>query len=356
MKILRIILPGVIVIAFLTVMANVAADNALAAVSALPKPKMPVEVVADTSVVEVAEAEAEVEEAMVMPEVEPFVPNDPYFDMLWALPHIQIEQLWQTTSQGAGVTVAVLDTGIDKGHEDLNGQVVAETNFSGSPVATDNYGHGTHIAGVIAACGDNNLGVIGVAPESQLINVKVADDHGRCKASAVAQGIIWAVDRGALVVNISIEIHESSPQMEQAVDYAWEHGAIIIAAAGNDGNQTPVYPAAYPNVIAVAATNTDDTRALLSNYGQWVELAAPGYEIYSTLPGDEYGYKSGTSFATAYVSGLAAILFDTLTDSNGNGYLNDEVAAALVSGCQPVNGFEVGYGLVNAAGIAGFGY
>jgi thermitase len=356
MKILRIILPGLIVIAFLTFMVRVAADDALAAVSALPMPRMPVEVVADTSVVEVAEAGPEAEEAMVAPEVVPFVPNDTYFDMLWALPHIQIEQLWQTTSQGAGVMVAVLDTGIDGNHEDLDGKVVAETNFSDSPLAADSYGHGTHIAGIIAASGDNGLGVIGVAPESQLLNVKVADDHGRCRASAVAQGIVWAVDRGALVINISIEIHESSPQLEQAVNYAWQHGAIIIAAAGNDGNQTPVYPAAYPNVIAVAATNADDTRALLSNYGEWVDVAAPGYEIYSTLPGDQYGYKSGTSFATAYVSGLAAILFDTMTDTNGNGYLNDEVAAALVSGCQPVNGFEVGYGLVDAAGIAGFCY
>jgi thermitase len=106
----------------------------------------------------------------------------------------------------------------------------------------------------------------------------------------------------------------------------------------------------------VAAIEPDDTLALLSNYGGWVDMAAPGFDIYSTLPGNEYGYKTGTSFATAYVSGLAAILFDTLADANGDGYLNDEVRAALENGCQQVIGFEVGYGRIDAASIAGSCY
>jgi thermitase len=350
MKLLRILLPGVIVIAFLAVMVRVSADNALAAITALPMPTMPAEKIAPTSV-DVAEAEPE-GKAVIAP-IEPFdPPNDPYMDRQWALSHIQISRLWQSTSGGSGVLVAVLDTGIDSDHEDLSGKVADEVNFSGSPVATDLYGHGTHIAGIIAAYGDNGLGVVGVAPQSQLLNVKVAGDNGRCQSSAIAKGIIWAVDNGAKVINVSVEIREPSTQLEAAVSYAWENGAIVIAAAGNEGNQSPVYPAYYENVIAVAATGMDDGRALLSNYGAWVEVAAPGYDIYSTLPGDEYGYKTGTSFATAYVSGLAAILFDTLTDANGNGYLNDEVQAALTSGCQQVNGFEVGYGRIDAASIA----
>jgi thermitase len=281
------------------------------------------------------------------------VTNDPYMDKQWALIHIQIGELWRTTTSGSGILVAVLDTGIDKSHEDLNGKVVGEVNFTNSPVVGDIYGHGTHIAGIIAACGDNGLGIVGVAPQSQLLNVKVAEDDGRCEASAVASGIIWAVDNGAVVINVSIELWEPSAELEEAVNYAWEHGAIVIAAAGNEGSQTPVYPAYYEHVIAVAAIEQDDTLALLSNYGGWVDIAAPGFDIYSTLPGNEYGYKTGTSFATAYVSGLAAILFDALTDTNGNGYLNDEVRAALENGCQQVNGFKVGYGRIDAAVIAG---
>jgi thermitase len=350
MKILRIILPGVIVIAFLAVMLRVSADNALAAIIALPMPTMPAEKIADANV---GVAEAGDEGSATIAPIAPFVlPNDPYLNKQWGLTRIQISQLWRSTSGGSGVVVAVLDTGIDKSHEDLYGKVVGEVNFSDSPVTTDLYGHGTHIAGIIAANSDNGLGVVGVAPQSQLLNVKVAEDDGRCQASAIARGIIWAVDNGAEVINISIEIREPSAALEAAVNYAWENGAIVIAAAGNEGSQSPVYPAYYENVIAVAATGPDDTRATLSNYGQWVEVAAPGYDIYSTLPGNDYGYKSGTSFATAYVSGLAAILFDTLTDTNGNGYLNDEVAAALTSGCQQVNGFEVGYGRIDAASIA----
>ncbi|MCJ7426478.1 MAG: S8 family serine peptidase [Dehalococcoidales bacterium] len=353
MKILRIIIPGIVIIAFLTVMVRVSADNAMAAYAAVPIPVMPAQNAAAASV-DVAEVELE-GNAVIAP-VEPFVPNDPYLDRQWALTHIQIGELWRTTTSGAGILVAVLDTGIDKGHEDLIGKVVAEVNFTDSPVAGDLYGHGTHIAGIIAAYSDNGLGVVGVAPQSLLLNVKVAEDDGRCETSVVARGIIWAVDNGAVVINVSIEIREPSAELEEAVNYAWEHGAIVIAAAGNEGSQTPVYPAYYEHCIAVAAIEPDDTLALLSNYGGWVDMAAPGFDIYSTLPGNEYGYKTGTSFATAYVSGLAAILFDTLADANGDGYLNDEVRAALENGCQQVIGFEVGYGRIDAASIAGSCY
>jgi thermitase len=349
MKILRIILPGVLVIALLAVMVRVSADNAVAAITAIPMPVMPAESAAPADV-NVAEAELEGDE-MIVPFV-PFIPNDPYMDRQWALNHIQIGELWQTTTSGSGILVAVLDTGIDKSHEDLNGKVVGEANFTRSSTVADIHGHGTHIAGIIAAYSDNGLGIVGVAPQSQLLNVKVAGDDGQCEASAVARGIIWAVDNGAVVINVSIEIRGNSAELERAVNYAWNNGAMVIAAAGNGGNQTPVYPAYYEHAISVAATDQDDGLALLSNYGEWVDVAAPGFEIYSTLPGNEYGYKTGTSFATAYVSGLAAILFDTLTDGNGNGYLNDEVQAALENSCQQVNGFEVGYGLIDAATIA----
>jgi len=244
--------------------------------------------------------------------------------------------------------VAVLDTGIDSSHQDLNGLIIAEANFTDSPSPGDSHGHGTHVAGIIAAKNDN-VGIVGVAPGCRLLNVKVADDAGRCQASALAEGIIWAVNNGASVINISLEIREPSPQLEEAVDYAWSHGCLIIAAAGNDGCQSPVYPAYYENCLAVAATNQDDNLAILSNYGDWVDVAAPGYDIYSTLPDNDYGYKTGTSFATSYVSGMAALLFNVVTDTNGDGKLNDEVRAAIETGCLEIGISGVGKGKIDAS-------
>ncbi len=231
------------------------------------------------------------------------------------------------------VIVAVLDTGIDKHHEDLDGAVIAEVNFTDSPTADDIYGHGTHVTGIIAAANDNDVGIDGVAPDCRLINVKVADDRGRCRMSALAEGIVWAVENGAQVINISIEMQEPSPMLREAIDYAWENGAIIIAAAGNGGSSLPVYPACYDNCIGVTALKDNGELAPLANYGDWVDAAAPGFNIYSTLPGDEYGYKYGTSFATAYVSGLSALLFPLMEDTNGNGRVNDEVRETILTIC-----------------------
>ena len=270
-------------------------------------------------------------------------------DKQWALNKIGIYDLWQATTGSQEVLVAVLDTGIDSSHEDLDGQVVAEANFTDSPTPGDVHGHGTHIAGIIAAK-NNDIGIIGMAPDSRLLNAKVADDMGRCHASALAEGIVWAVDNGASVINISVEIRGDSPELEKAIDYAWSEGSLVVAAAGNDGNDSPVYPAGYDNCIAVAATNRDDGLAVLSNHGDWVDVAAPGFGIYSTLPDDGYGLKTGTSFACAYVSGMAALLFDIVVDTNGDGRLNDEVRAAIEAGCQAIDIAGVGSGRIDAAG------
>ncbi len=276
------------------------------------------------------------------------MPNDPYFDQQWALNKINIFQLWQITTAKEDVLVAVLDTGIDPNHQDLNGLIVDEANFTDSSSPDDIYGHGTHVAGIIAAKNDD-VGIVGVAPGCRLLNAKVADDAGRCQASALAEGIIWAVNNGASVINISLEIKDPSPQLEEAVNYAWSHGCIIIAAAGNNGNESPVYPAYYENCVAVAAINQDSNLATLSNYGDWVDVAAPGYDIYSTLPNNDYGYKTGTSFATAYVSGMAALLFNVVTDTNSDGRLNDEVRAAIEAGCQEIGITGTGKGQIDAS-------
>jgi thermitase len=255
--------------------------------------------------------------------------------------------LWQISTGSSQIRVAVLDTGIDDSHSDLSGQVAAETNIATSGKPSDSHGHGTHIAGIIAAK-DNNNGIIGIAPNCELLNVKVADDMGRCQASDLAEGIVWAVDNGADVINVSIEIREPYSKLEKAINYAWEQGSLVVAAAGNGGSESPVYPARYENCLAVSATDSNHDLTTLSNHGDWVDLAAPGSKIYSTLPEEKYGYKSGTSFACAHISGIAALLFDITSDANDNGRINDEVAETLKSSCQNINLSGIGNGLINA--------
>ncbi len=198
---------------------------------------------------------------------------------------------------------------------------------------------------------DEGLGIIGVAPDGRLLNVKVADDRGRCEVADLVEGIIWAVDNGAKVINISIEIKETSPDLEAAINYAWNHGALVVAAAGNSGSHEPVYPAYYKNCIAVTAVKEDNTLSPLSNTGNWVDMAAPGYKIYSTQPGDSYGFETGTSFASAHVSGIAALLFSLVTDINNNGFLNDEVLAIIEDSCQEIGIDGAGRGYIDTSQI-----
>jgi len=263
--------------------------------------------------------------------------DDGYLAERWGVNEIEAPRAWQITTGDESVIVAVLDTGIDQDNQDLADRVVAEINFTDSPTTDDVYGHGTHMAGTIAA----------VAPGCRLMNVKVADDRGRCGPSVVATGIIWAVDHGAKVINLSLAM-AASPDLQRAVDYAWDHGAILIAAAGNKGTSEPSYPAYYENCLAVAGTNDDNSLALLSSYGDWVDVAAPGFNVYSELPGNEYGYKTGTSAAAAHVSGLAALVFSVAEDTDGDGAVNDEVRWDIEDSCTPIAVEGVGQGLVDA--------
>ena len=263
--------------------------------------------------------------------------DNSYLAERWGVTKIEAPQAWQITRGDQSIIVAVLDTGINKDNQDLADRVAAEVNFTSSPTSDDLYGHGTHMAGTIVA----------IAPECRLMNVKVADDWGRCEPSVVARGIIWAVDQGAQVISVSLSM-KAWPDLEEAVNYAWSQGAITIAAAGNKGRSEPSYPAYYANCLAVAGTNQNDSLALLSSYGDWVDVAAPGFNIYSELPQNQYGYKTGTSTAGAHVSGIAALVFSVAEDSNGNGAVNDEVRWAIENNCTPIAGDGVGQGLVNA--------
>lgn len=247
--------------------------------------------------------------------------NDPLILQQWGLFKSKFTDssgisAWDINKGSAEVKIAILDTGIDQNHEDLASKIVVNQNFTSSPTVDDLYGHGTHVAGIAAAITDNNIGVAGSGYNSSLMNVKVLDDRGSGYYSWVANGIIWAADNGAKVINMSLGGPTPSSLLEDAINYAWNKGVVVVAAAGNSGVDDPSYPAYYTNAIAVAATDSDDSKASWSNYGNWVDVAAPGVSIYSTLPNHtnklkkkNYGSLSGTSMATPHVAGLAGLIW-----------------------------------------------
>lgn len=235
----------------------------------------------------------------------------------WNVDRLDAELAWPT-SRGTGVKVAILDTGIDKDHPDLVSNIKGGVNFvpkRGWKVNPggwdDDNGHGTHVAGLVAAV-DNEIGVVGVAPEAHLYAVKVLDRNGNGYVSDVIAGLQWAVDSGMEVINLSLGTNTDVQSLHEAVDAVSAASVILVAAAGNDGDADPDsdvdYPAAYSSVIAVAATDSNDVRAYWSSDGPEVELAAPGVEVRSAWRGGGYQVLSGTSMATPHVSGVAALL------------------------------------------------
>lgn len=261
---------------------------------------------------------------------------------------------WDATS--SGVKVAVLDTGVDQDHEDLAPKIVANKDFTGSSTGyNDMYGHGTHVAGIVAAVTNNNKGVAGGCPACQLMNGKVLNDSGLGANSGIANGIIWAAENGAKVINMSLGGSMKSTTLERAVNYAWNNGVVIVAAAGNSSNPSKTYPAAYANAIAVAATDNNDRKASFSSYGtKWVDVAAPGVNIYSTFPNHayqinkspNYDFGSGTSMAAPMTSAVAALIWSTPYGTSAS-----QVRARLQSTADqiPGTGMYWSSGRVNAA-------
>jgi thermitase len=256
----------------------------------------------------------------------------------WDLLRIQAQEAWAIVSGGEDVLIAVLDTGIDDTNASLKGKVADRVNFTNSQDFDQN-GHGTFIASIIASTAENTSSP-GLAFSARLLDVKVAEDDGSTDAGKVAKGVNWATDHGAQVINISIIINQSYPPLESAVDYAWKKGCVIVAAAGNCAASTPVYPAAYDNVIAVAASDKNDGLTCWSNRGDWVDVDAPGVNIYSTLPGNKFSYKTGSSFAAALVAGEAALLFTMTADIDNELLINDEVKNNILNNCDVTQGLE----------------
>jgi subtilisin len=258
----------------------------------------------------------------------------------WGVDRIDAEWAWDA-SRGAGVNVAVIDTGIDGSHPDLLDNVKGGVNFvrkgwrPPDPGAwADDNGHGTHVAGIIAA-EDNDIGVVGVAPLASLYAVKVLNKSGSGYISDIIAGIEWAVDNGMDVANMSLGTNSDVQSFHDACDAAADAGLLLVAAAGNDGGAVD-YPGAYSSVIAVAATDVNDARASWSSYGPEVLLAAPGVSVLSTWKGGGYKTISGTSMAAPHVTGTLA--------------LNLSANLAASADDLPPTGYDVytGYGLVDA--------
>ena len=263
----------------------------------------------------------------------------------WGADAVNAPEVWEQGYTGEGVVVAVVDTGVDYNHDDLknniwtnDGEIVGNGidddgngyiddfygwNFNGNNNNTiDIDGHGTHVSGTIA--GENNgFGVTGIAYDSQIMPVKVLDDNGSGTNTAVAEGIYYAVNNGADVINLSLGGSLPSSEVSEAVKYASNQGVTVVMAAGNSGGQTPLYPARYANQygIAVGAIDENEDMASFSNRAGTQELTyvtAPGVDIYSTLPDNRYESYSGTSMATPHVAGVVALMLSANPNLDSN--------------------------------------
>ena len=238
-----------------------------------------------------------------------YTPNDPLFSQQYGPQSINAPAAWNTQTGYEGVVVAVVDTGVDYNHEDLYERVVGGYDFvneDNDPM--DDQGHGTHCAGIIGATLNNGVGIAGVA-QVGIMPVKVLDAQGSGYYSWVASGIRYAVDNGASVISMSLGGSSTNEVLENACNYAWENGVIVVAAAGNDYGGPVGYPAKYESVMAVSAIDSSNNLAYYSNVGPEIEVCAPGSSVLSTYFGNRYATMSGTSMACPHVAGVAGLVF-----------------------------------------------
>jgi len=298
---------------------------------------------------------------------EPVTPNDTdYSTYQWNMPQIRAPYAWAISTGSSDVVVAVLDTGVDLTHPDLQEKLVAGYDFvHGDAGPSDDEGHGTHVAGIVAAHTNNSRGVAGVSWQGKIMPVKVLNWRGQGTHTQIAQGIMWAADQGAQIINLSLGGENSSATLQNAVNYAYNKGALVVAAAGNyyqEGN--PVfYPAAYPHVLAVAATGDEDEHASYSETGYYVDVAAPGGNPSSNWDSNpnhwirstywrgagygEYAQVAGTSQAAPHVSGLAALIW-SVSPSMSNDQVEQTIEETAVDLGSPGRDDVFGYGRIDA--------
>jgi thermitase len=274
------------------------------------------------------------------------IPDDTYFSShQWNMPKINAPQAWDITTGSSDITIAIVDSGIDLDHTDLMGKIwvnddetlngldddgngkVDDVNgwdfVNNDNGPQDDYGHGTHVAGIAAAETNNSTGVAGVSWGARLMPLKVLNSGGLGSYENVAYAVTYAADKGAQIINLSLGGDEDSLTLRNAVIYAHNAGCMVVAATGND-NGPVLYPAKYAESFAVAATHINDQRYWLSNYGPQVDVAAPGVSIYSTYFTGGYTYMTGTSMAAPHVAGLAALIWSVCPD-----YTNDQVESQI---------------------------
>lgn len=289
--------------------------------------------------------------------------NDQYYPYQWNLVKINMPAAWEI-SKGTGAIVAVIDTGVKQTLADFANTHFMKgydfVNLDNDP--TDDQGHGSHVAGIIAQSSNNNVGVAGIAYDCTIMPVKVLNSNGSGTYDQIINGIIYAVDHGAHILNLSLCGVIGSNALQNAINYAWYNGCLVVCAAGNSIVSTYVYPATYSNSFSVAATNFNDQRANYSNYGVAVDISAPGGDtvdwngcgypegiLQGTFgtSGDGYYFFTGTSMSCAHVSGLAALL-KSQDPSRTNSQIRNIIEASAVDlgtpGWDPI----FGWGRINA--------
>ena len=247
---------------------------------------------------------------------------------------------WGVTTGRTAVKVAVIDSGVQADHPDLNGKVTQISVGSGT---ADENGHGTHVAGIIAATMNNALGGAGIAPNVSILSIRVLDASGSGSDAVITRGINAAVSNGAMVINMSLGGYFYNGTMQTAIKNAVAKGVTVVAAMGNDGTNCVNYPAAYDGVIAVVATDATNNRAFYSNYGPWADVAAPGSSVISTCINSTYTFKSGTSMACPVVTGVVALYMSK------HGWLSPAVIESRLKATATKGGSDLGAGIVNAA-------
>ena len=269
-------------------------------------------------------------------------PDDAEWPLQVGLRVVGFPRVWDASRGSSRVTVAVVDTGVDANQADLRGAVVPGANFvtPGAPPA-DDHGHGTAVAGIVAARSNNRQGMAGICWLCSIMPVKVLDATGSGDDTQVAAGIVWAADHGAQVINLSLGAPGSTPELTAALAYAANKGVVVVGAAGNSGATAPFYPAADGNVLSVAGTTTLDALYPWSNFGAWVDVAAPGCNIAPVSAGG-YGGFCGTSSATPVVSGLAALALSAQPSASAH-----DVVHAIEASAKPLPG-AVRFGRVDA--------